>query len=131
MIRYPESLEGDLAAFFDGLFTDPQIRSRAISIFDAAVSRHCANLLTEHHRASTSMMDRMMSSDPWFKEDPKRTSRFQDLFTRACSSQRDQAIRAKKIDVRGLLARKIKNKRITVKRSIPKMELTTSALRRL
>jgi hypothetical protein len=107
MNRYPPTLELDLGNFFDSLFTSPKHRQEAIQIFNASVSNHCKNLLTEKHRY-TGMTDSNLADDTWVKESPKRALTLLELYIRALASQKDQAVREKKINVRSMLAERVK-----------------------
>lgn len=107
MMKYPPSLEQDLGAFFDGLFSSPKHRQEAYRLFDATVSNHCKNLLVEN-RTYTSMSDSTIASNPWLKENPKRALTLLELYIRALACQKDQRVRATKINVRSMLAERVK-----------------------
>jgi hypothetical protein len=120
-MRYPPSLERDLGSFFDSLFALDTYRKEASRLFDAAVSRHCVNLLTENH-TYTSMTDSTISSDPWMKSNPKQALTLLELLIRALAAQKDTMVRGKKIDVRRMLSERVKlankNPRIFARRII-------------
>jgi hypothetical protein len=116
-MRLPPSLEKDLGNFFDSLFASDKYRKEASRLFNAAVSRHCANLMTENH-TYTSMTDADLAADPWLKENPKRVLTLLELFIRSLAAQKDQTLRGKKIDVRAMLAERVRQTKVTARRII-------------
>ena len=116
-MRFPPSLEKDLGNFFDSLFTSPNYRKEAARLFDAAVSHHCKNLLSES-RAYTSMTDGLLASDPWAQANPKQALKLVELFIRALAASKDAAVRGKQIDIKAMLAERLKHRTIPVRRII-------------
>ena len=116
-MRFPPSLEEDLGNFFDSLFTSPNYRKEAARLFDAAVSHHCKNLLTEN-RVYTSMTDSAIASDPFMKDNPKRALTLVELFIRALAASKDQTVRRKQMDIKAMLAERLKHRTTPVRRII-------------
>ena len=116
-MRFPPSLENDLGKFFDSLFTSPNYRKEAARVFDASVSHHCRNLLSES-RAYTSMTDGLLASDPWAQANPEQALKLVELFTRALAVSKDAAVRGKQIDIKAMLTERLKHRKRPTRRII-------------